>query len=701
VRALEPSVTGTVERDGVSLAYEVFGDGEPTIVLLPTWSIIHSRFWKAQVATLARRARVVTFDGRGVGRSSRPIGPAAYTHTEFTADTLAVLDATATEQAVLVALSCGSLWAIQLAADHPERVLGIVTLGPAVALAPAHPDRQVFSFDEPLDTDAGWAKYNRHHWHRDLPDFLDFFFNQFFTEPHSTKQIEDCLAWSSDIEPARLVDAHEGIEACGLERFRAVGERVRCPVLVIHGDEDELRPHAQGAALADVTGGSLVTVAGGGHGTQARDPILVNGLIREFVERVHPRPTRRTWVRALRRPKRALYVSSPIGLGHARRDVAIAHELRRHHPDLQIDWLAQHPVTEVLRANGERIHPASAWLANESAHVEDEAGEHDLHVFQALREMDEILVNNFTVFDDVVSEEHYDLVIGDESWDIDYFLHENPERKRFDFVWMTDFVGWLPMPDGGPREALVTADYNAEMIEQRARFRRVRDRSIFVGDADDIVPDSFGPGLPDIREWTEANFEFAGYVTGFDPVLLPDRESLRAELGYRPDEQVCLVTVGGSGVGGDLLRRIVDAVPAARRQVDGLRVVVVTGPRLDPRALPRRRGLSYKRYVPDLYRHMAACDLAVVQGGLTTCMELTALRRPFVYVPLRHHFEQQFHVHHRLQRYGAGRRVDYEEAVDPDGLAKVIADEIGRPVLYRPVETDGAARAAASIAALL
>ena len=101
--------------------------------------------------------------------------------------------------------------------------------------------------------------------------------------------------------------------------------------------------------------------------------------------------------------------------------------------------------------------------------------------------------------------------------------------------------------------------------------------------------------------------------------------------------------------------------------------------------------MSYRRYVPDLYRHLAACDLAVVQGGLTTCMELTANRRPFVYVPLRHHFEQHFHVHHRLARYGAGRRLDYAEAADPEGLAKVIADEIGRPVDYAPVDTGGAA----------
>ena len=131
--------------------------------------------------------------------------------------------------------------------------------------------------------------------------------------------------------------------------------------------------------------------------------------------------------------------------------------------------------------------------------------------------MDEILVNNFMVFHDVVEETPYDLVMGDEAWDVDYYLHENPELKRFAFAWFTDFVGWLPMPSGGAAEAALTADYNAEMIEQRARYRRIRDRSIFVGDPDDVVPDRFGPDLPSIRSWTDANFDYAGYVTGFDP----------------------------------------------------------------------------------------------------------------------------------------------------------------------------------------
>jgi pimeloyl-ACP methyl ester carboxylesterase/predicted glycosyltransferase len=701
MRARQPDVSGFAERDDVRLHWEVFGDGPTTIALLPTWSVLPSRFWKAQVGSLARRHRVVTFDGRGSGLSSRPVGAEAYSHLEFADDITAVFDATDTGSAVLVALSCGATWAVQFAADHPHRSDGLVVVCPAVPLTPGHPERQVYPFDEPLDTDDGWAKYNSYYWERDQRGFLEFFLAQMFHEPHSSKQIEDGVEWGMEVPASVLVDSIRGQRACGRESFHSVCERLTVPTLVIHGDEDRIRPYASGAALAALTGGQLVTISGGGHGPQSRDPIVVNRLVEEFVEMVHPVPRERTWVRAARRPRRALYISSPIGLGHALRDVSIAAELRTLHPDLQIDWLAQHPVTKVLEDRGERVHPASAWLANESAHIEDEAHEHDLHAFQAIRRMDEILVNNFTVFNDIVSEEHYDLVIGDEAWDIDYFLHENPELKHFAFAWMTDFVGWLPMPDGGEHEEALTADYNAEMIEQRARYKRLRDRSIFVGDPDDIVPDTFGAQLPGIREWTEANFEFSGYITGFDPADVADRDALRAELGYADDERVCVVTIGGSGVGEDLLRRVVDAAPRARKLVDGLRFVVVVGPRIDPQSLPRRKGVTYKRYVPQLYRHLAGCDLAIVHGGLTTCMELTANRRPFIYVPLQHHFEQNFHVPHRLQRYGAGHRLDYADAADPDQLAKVIADQIDRPVDYRPVDPGGAARAAASIAELI
>jgi predicted glycosyltransferase len=556
--------------------------------------------------------------------------------------------------------------------------------------------RTVSRWDEQLDSDEGWAKYNRHYWLRDYRGFLEFFFSQMFTEPHSTKPIEDCVGWGLETTAETLV-ATQLADGLDEQAARELCERVRCPVLVIQGTDDAITGRSRGIALAKVTGGELVLLEGSGHGPHVRDPVKVNLLLREFVA---PAPPPARWVRGKSRRKRALYISSPIGLGHAQRDAAIADELRKLHPDLEIDWLAQHPVTAVLEARGERIHPASAQLANESRHIESESAEHDLHCFQAIRRMDEILLANFMVFHDLVRDEDYDLWIGDEAWELDYYLHENPEEKRAAYVWLTDFVGWLPMQDGGDREAYLTADYNAEMIEHIARFPRVRDRAVFVGNREDIVPDAFGPELPLIRDWTDAHYDFAGYVTGFDPADFADRERLRAELGYAADEQVCVVTVGGSGVGGDLLRRVIASFPAAKERVPALRMIVVAGPRIDPATLPSHPGLEIRAYVHELYRHLAACDLAVVQGGLTTSMELTASRRPFLYFPLRHHFEQNFHVRHRLERYEAGRRMDFDTA-DPDTIGAAIAEEIGREVDYRPVESSGAARAAALIGELL
>src|SRR5580700_1812585 len=705
MRAREPDESGYVTRDEQRLYYEVFGTGSPTIFFLPTWSLVHSRVWKAQIPYFARHFRALTFDGRGNGKSSRPVEPSAYTRQMFADDAIAVMDATKTEKAIVVGFSVSGIDTAMLAADHPTRIAGAIFICPVSPFGETLSERKVSWTDE-LSTTEGWAKHNRHYWLRDFDGWLQFFAGKLFTEPHSTKQIEDIIGWGRETTPEILIATYEGDEPAtssfaDATKAREAYSRIRCPVLVIHGSDDAVISTTRGAGVAEATNGALVIIQGGGHAPHARDPVKVNVTMRAFAETVEPQaaPLRR-WPRGHRRRKRALYISSPIGLGHAQRDVAIARELHRIRPDLEIDWLAQDPVTRVLAAEGERIHPASRFLASESKHIESESAEHDLHAFQAIRNMDEIIVNNFMVFHDIVRDEPYDLWIGDEAWELDYYLHENPEEKRAPFVWMTDFVGWLPMPDGGTSESALTTDYNADMIEQIARYPRVRDRAIFVGNDADIVPDTFGSGLPSIREWTKTHFDFAGYVTGFDPAQFADKERIRTELGYGQDERICIVTVGGSGVGLSLLRKVIGAYPVAKQLVPDLRMVVVAGPRIDPANLAAPEGVEVRAYVHELYRHLAVCDLAIVQGGLTTCMELAASRRPFIYFPLGHHFEQTFHVQHRLQRYGAGRCMNYEHETSTS-IAEAIAQEIGREVDYLPVETDGAARAAQVISTLL
>jgi pimeloyl-ACP methyl ester carboxylesterase len=290
-RARYPDEEGYVERDGVRVFWERYGGGTPTLLLLPAWSIVHSRLWKAQIPYLSRHHMVVTFDGRGNGRSDRPPTAEAYDDAEYVADATAVLDATGTDRAVLVGLSRGARWAVELAADRPERVLGAVLIDPAIAfVAPPHP-RRVFSFDEELDTDQGWARYNQHYWRRDYRGFLEFFAAQAFSEPHSTKQIEDMVGWGLETTPDALIMTQLGPQPGSLEEMAAILDQVRCPMLVVHGDDDQVRSHAGGAAVARLTGGTLVTLEGGGHCPQARHPVRVNLLIREFVESLRGRAT--------------------------------------------------------------------------------------------------------------------------------------------------------------------------------------------------------------------------------------------------------------------------------------------------------------------------------------------------------------------------------------------------------------------------
>jgi pimeloyl-ACP methyl ester carboxylesterase/UDP:flavonoid glycosyltransferase YjiC (YdhE family) len=702
-RAAIPNERGDATTvDGLRLGFEVYGGGSTTIVLLPANPISNSRLWKAQLHYLARHHRVVAYDGRGNGNADNPDPSGPWLGWWYASDCLAVMDATGTDNAVLVGICTDGVWpSIQLAVQQPERVLGIVAIAPGVPLlTPGLPHRLAANetYEDVVDDPQGWEKFNRHYTRENHRGFLEFFFGEMFPEPHSTKQVEDAVAYGLDGPvDVLLMDQAEPV-AETKEEIEAICGQVRCPMLVIQGDEDNCQPYLRGLALADLTGAEHATLSGAGHIPQAREPVVVNRLIHEFVQRLEPpAPRRTTWTRAEARPKRALLVSSPIGLGHAWRDVAIARELRKLVPGLEVHWLAQAPVTTLLERCGELVHPASAHLAPEAAHVDAELGEHTLHAFQMLRRLDEIFCANFMVFDDLVREERFDVWIADEAWELDYFLHENPELKTTPYVWLTDFVGIVPMEEGGEREAFLAADHNAQMVEHVARHPSLRDRSVFIGDAEDVVPFGLGPGLPSIRDWTQEHFEFAGYVMPFDESAIADRDALRAEFGYAPDEKVCIVAAGGSAAGIHLFERAAAAFPAAKERVPELRMILVTGPRVDPSAFP---GVETSGYVHELYRQLAACDVAISHGGLSTTMELTAARRPFLFFPLRSHFEQNHHVAHRLARHRAGRRMDFG-IHGPEEIADALVDELDRDVDYLAVGETGARRAAELVAELL
>ncbi|MDX6696980.1 MAG: hypothetical protein QOE65_377 [Solirubrobacteraceae bacterium] len=703
-RARYPDATGQVERDGVRVFWERYGEGERTILLFPAWALSTSRLWQNQIAFLARRNRVITFDPVGNGGSDRPDDPFAYSPLHQRDDALAILDANGVERACTVSLSAGTVPNLALCAEQPERVEKAVFMGALYPVAEPFPGWSRVDVTEERGSYEGWHRYNVNAIQEDLAGFGAWWAQMCMPEPFSSVGVDFGVGRALMSTPdavCHTLALPEGMAT--MEDFLRASapllqqwaRQIECETLVVNGARDAITPPEWGEALAEELGTRLVTLERAGHVPQSRWPAEVNLLLREFVEGTPARPARTA--HAPNGHPRALYVCSPIGLGHARRDLAIARELRTLVPGLDVQWLTQDPVTRMLRDEGESVHPAGQHLANESAHLESESFGHDLHCFGSFRRMSEVLASNFMVFHELMESERFDLVIADEGWDVDFFLHEHPELKRAPYAWLTDFVGMMPMEDGGEREAHLAADHNGQMVDHIARHPGVRDRALFVGHPDDVVTTPLGPGLPGTRDWTQEHFDFSGYVTGFDPL---DREAARAALGYGETEKVCVVTVGGSGVGADLLRRVIAAHPEARAAVPGLRTIVVAGPRIDPGTLPSAEGLEVRAFVPDLYRHLAACDVAVVQGGLTTAMELTANRRPFLYFPLKHHFEQRVHVTHRLDRYGAGRRMEYDES-PPEAIAGAIAEEIGRDVDYRPVETDGARRAAGRLAEML
>ncbi|MBC7602223.1 MAG: alpha/beta fold hydrolase [Ramlibacter sp.] len=679
-----PAVEGFVEKSGVRSWYAQYGTQGPWLAFAPIYQIANTHLLRGVVPWLSLHFRVVVMDLRGNGRSDRPNTAADYSFDHYFADFVAVLDRLEVDRVAVVGISATAMTAIRLAAEQPQRVSHLVTAGGRINM----------KFEDPAILQQAEMAHAR--MRNDWPGHLDSFFANVFSEPHSTKQYEDAVVRNGGATDG-ATNALGRMGWMGTD-VRDAARRVQCPVLVIHGDGDRIVPFSEAETmLACMPHARLRTVGGGGHLMNARDPVAFAHMLREFVGAPE---SRATWVRAMARKRKALFVSSAIGLGHVQRDLAIARAMRVLEPDLAIDWFTVQPASTYLEREGERVHPACRLLANESRHFERQAGEHDLQAFFALRTMDEVMSLNFLLFADVLRAEHYDIVIGDEAWDVDYHYHENPELKRQPFVFLTDFIGCLPMEEGNEREAFLCADRNADDIEHVARYPWIRDRAIFVGNVEDIPELPFGPGLPQIRDWARKNFAFTGYALPFDPAALADTQALRRRHGYAEGEKLVVAAIGGTAVGASLLAQIAQAFPHMKRQVPELRMVLVAGPRVERESFAVQDGLDVLPYVHNLFEHLACSDLALVQGGLSTCMELVATRRPFLSFPLERHFEQCIHVRNRLHNYCADCSVRLHELTARE-LADKALQAMYAPVAYKPVETDGARRAAQQILAVM
>jgi pimeloyl-ACP methyl ester carboxylesterase len=283
LRDIEPTRSGAILREGATIRWDVFGDAERTVVLLPTWSIVHTDFWREQIPHLSDRYSVLTFDGLGNGASDRLTEPAMYADASFAEDAVRVMDAAGVATAAMVSVSRGGSWHVLAAARFPERVDACVFIAPSVPLAPVSAERAEAHgrFGDRLEEHPGWLKWNRHFWTDHWPEFLRFFFSKCFTEPDSDEHIDHFVGMGRETTSA-VIAATIDAPLLDADGARAAAKAVRCPTLVLHGDGDEIAPLERGRNLASLAGGELIVLAGSGHEPQCRVPSRVNDLLDQF-----------------------------------------------------------------------------------------------------------------------------------------------------------------------------------------------------------------------------------------------------------------------------------------------------------------------------------------------------------------------------------------------------------------------------------
>jgi len=397
--------------------------------------------------------------------------------------------------------------------------------------------------------------------------------------------------------------------------------------------------------------------------------------------------------------KKVLFISGSIGLGHVTRDLAIAKKLQQQEPEVEISWLAASPASQLIKEAGERLLPEADLYANENIPAENAAEQgFRLNLLKYLMKAKNEWEHNINLFAQLVSKESFDLVIADEAYEIKIALGEGKVHYDGAFVMIYDFIGQLPM-SWNPMERLVTFLWNLRWAKFGEFFDNQKKIALFIGEPEDIPDSRLGFLLPNRRKLAVEACQFVGYVFPFDPTEYANKSAVRAKLGYGP-EPLLVCSVGGTSAGKELLDLCVRAFPIVREQIPNLRMVLICGPRIAPQSVEAPEGIEVKGYVPTLYEHLAACDLAIVQAGNTTTLELTALKRPFLYFPLEGHFEQEVYVSQRLQRHRAGTRMLYSQT-RPASLAEKIIDHMGKDAEWQDIPVDGAQKAAQIIGQLL
>jgi predicted glycosyltransferase len=396
--------------------------------------------------------------------------------------------------------------------------------------------------------------------------------------------------------------------------------------------------------------------------------------------------------------KTVLFISGAFGLGHVVRDIAIAKALSRKDPAVDIQWLASGPAGRAVEEAGETLLPESMQFADLNLHAERTAKGVEFSLVNYMKKTRKHTLRNVDIFKKVVNERHFDLVVADTAFEISLARADDPDLKKIPYVEMFRFIGFNSMKYN-PFEKIKVYFWNSIWAKDYRRPEDPKYLSLFLGEPDDVPDIRFGVFLPRLRDYAAKKCLFTGYVVDFDPKDYADQGTIKKKLGYS-NKPLVLCAIGGTKIGNRLIDLCGSAFSLMKEHISDLHMVIVCGPRLSTEDVRVPAGVDLRGYVPRLYEHFAASDMAIVQGGGNSTLELTALRRPFIYIPLENHFEQQIHVTERLKRHKVGIRMSYKTAT-PESLADAVVSNIGKEVDYVPIATDGAQKAAQYILRLL
>ena len=395
--------------------------------------------------------------------------------------------------------------------------------------------------------------------------------------------------------------------------------------------------------------------------------------------------------------KRVLFVSLQVGMGHVTRDVAIVNALRLRTPHLDVSWVAHPLACKLLAQAGESILPESRFSADYNQSLSRCLSGYRLNIMRYLALGKKAWADNADLLGRVIAEHGFDLVIGDESYELTAAMAKRRVHLRCRMILIEDVVGLQAMTSS-PLERIGVYVQNRRLAMRRAR-PGARVVGFFVGELEDVPDGPFGFRLPNRRDFAAQYYHFLGYVIRFDPAEYADKAKVRARLGYGP-EPLLVCATGGTSAGKELVELCGKAYTILKAAIPDLRMVAVCGELFGAKPPELPPGVELHSHVPDLHEHYAACDLAVVVGGGTTTVELTALRRPFIFFPLENQFDQQLNIADRLARHGAGIKMRFYETT-PRSLAEAIGENIGREATWPSIRADGAERAAKLVSEVL